>query len=64
MKFCQARLSPPLLGQIVAEASIDAPESYMLSTYNEYVERRKHLIDGLNRIPGCYSLSLWEHSTP
>ena len=55
MKFCQARLSPPLLGQIVAEASIDAPESYMLSTYNEYVERRKHLIDGLNRIPGCYS---------
>lgn len=55
MKFCQARLSPPLLGQIVAEASIDAPESYMLCTYNEYVERRKFLIDGLNRIPGCYS---------
>lgn len=55
MKFCQARLSPPLLGQIVAEASIDAPESYMLGTYNEYVERRKFLIDGLNRIPGCYS---------
>lgn len=55
MKFCQARLSPPLLGQIIAEASIDAPESYMLGTYNEYVERRKFLIDGLNRIPGCYS---------
>lgn len=55
MKFCQARLSPPLLGQIVAEASIDAPADYMLMTYNEYVERRKYLIDGLNRIPGCYS---------
>ena len=55
IKFCQARLSPPLLGQIVAEASIDAPEEYMLKTYNEYVERRKFLIDGLNRIPGCYS---------
>ena len=55
MKFCQARLSPPLIGQIIAEASIDAPESYMLATYNEYVERRKFLIDGLNRIPGCYS---------
>lgn len=55
MKFCQARLSPPLLGQIVAEASIDAPAYYMLMTYNEYVERRKYLIDGLNRIPGCYS---------
>ena len=28
MKFCQARLSPPLIGQIVAEASLDAPEEY------------------------------------
>lgn len=55
MKFCQARLSPPLLGQIVAEASIDASKEYMLMTYNEYVERRKFLIDGLNRIPGVYS---------
>lgn len=55
MKFCQARLSPPLLGQIVAEASIDASPEYMLSVYNEYVERRKFLVDGLNRIPGCYS---------
>ncbi|MDE6154389.1 MAG: pyridoxal phosphate-dependent aminotransferase [Muribaculaceae bacterium] len=55
MKFCQARLSPPLLGQLVAEASIDASSEYMLKTYNEYVERRKFLIDGLNRIPGCYS---------
>ena len=55
MKFCQARLSPPLLGQIVAEASIDTSKEYMLMTYNEYVERRKFLIDGLNRIPGCYS---------
>ena len=55
MKFCQARLSPPLLGQMVAEASIDASPEYMLDTYNEYVERRKFLIDGINRIPGCYS---------
>lgn len=55
MKFCQARLSPPLLGQLVAEASIDTPAEYMLETYNEYVERRKFLIDKLNKIPGCYS---------
>lgn len=55
MKFCQARLSPPLLGQIVAEASIDAPKEYMLDMYNEYVERRKFLIDAINRIPGCYT---------
>ncbi|MGL4228372.1 MAG: pyridoxal phosphate-dependent aminotransferase [Tannerellaceae bacterium] len=55
MKWCQARLSPPLLGQIVAEASLDTPEEYMLDVYNEYVERRKFLVDALNRIPGCYS---------
>ncbi|MCD7936771.1 MAG: pyridoxal phosphate-dependent aminotransferase [Tannerellaceae bacterium] len=55
MKWCQARLSPPLIGQLVAEASLDAPEEYMLEVYNEYVERRKFLIDGINRIPGCYS---------
>ena len=55
MKFCQARLSPPLLGQLVAEASIDAPAQYMLDTYNEYVDRRKLLIDEINKIPGCYS---------
>ncbi len=55
MKFCQARLSPPLIGQIIAEASIDTPAEYMLEMYNEYLERRKFLIDGLNRIPGVYS---------
>jgi aspartate aminotransferase len=55
MKFCQARLSPPLIGQIVAEASIDTPEEYLRETYDEYVERRKCLIDGLNQIPGVYS---------
>ena len=55
MKFCQARLSPPLIGQIVAEASLDAPEEYYRDVYDEYVERRKCLIDGLNRIPGVYS---------
>ena len=55
MKFCQARLSPPLLGQIVAEASIDGTEEYSADVYEQYVERRKCLIDGLNKIPGVYS---------
>ena len=55
IKFCQARLSPPLLGQLVAEASIDAPADYMLATYNDYLERRNFLVDGINRIPGCYT---------
>lgn len=56
MKMCQARLSPPLLGQIVAEISISqTPESYIRKVYNKYLERRNFLVDGLNRIPGVYS---------
>ena len=55
MKFCQARLSPPLIGQLVAEASIEGTEQYSRDVYDEYVERRKCLIDGVNRIPGCYT---------
>ena len=55
MKFCQARLSPPLLGQIVAEESIMGTEEYAADVYEEYVERRKCLVDGLNRIEGVYS---------
>ncbi len=55
MKFCQARLSPPLSGQIVAEASIDASRDYYVDSYEEYIERRKCLVDGLNHIPGVYS---------
>lgn len=55
MKLCQARLSPPLLGQIVAEASIEGSEEYESEVYEEYVERRKCLVDGLNKIPGVYS---------
>lgn len=54
-KFCQARLSPPLIGQIAAEASLDVDPEYLRNTYDEFVERRKVLIDGLNRIPGVYS---------
>lgn len=55
MKFCQARLSPPLLGQLVAEASIDTPEEYLEKAFDEYRRRRDFLIKGLNEIPGVYS---------
>ena len=54
-KFCQARLSPPLIGQIIAEASIEDTEEYSADVYEEYVARRKCLVDGLNKIPGVYS---------
>jgi len=55
MKLCQARLSPPLLGQIVAEASLDAPDEYLREVFNEYLERRNYLVERLNRIPGVFS---------
>ena len=55
MKFCQARLSPPLLGQIAAEASYSVGPEYMKAVYDEYISRRNFLIEGLNRIPGVYS---------
>ncbi len=55
MKFCQARLSPPLLGQIVAENSVDGTEEYQKEVYEEYVSRRNFLVEGLNKIPGVFT---------
>ena len=55
MKYCQARLSPPLLGQIVAEASIEGTEDYSKACYEEYKARRDFFIKGLNSIPGVFS---------
>lgn len=55
MKYCQARLSPPLLGQIVADASIEGTEEYSRMTFDEYKKRRDFFIKGLNSIPGVYS---------
>ena len=55
MKFCQARLSPPLLGQIVAEASIEGTKEYSKECFDEYKARRDFFIKGLNEIPGVYS---------
>lgn len=55
MKFCQARLSPPLIGQIIAEASLGTPQEYMDEVYEEYLSRRNFLINELNKIPGVYS---------
>lgn len=54
MKFCQARLSPPLVGQIIAEASIGTPQEYMDQVYDEYLNRRNFLINELNKIEGVY----------
>jgi aspartate aminotransferase len=56
MKLAQARLSPPLLGQIAATASFaHTPETYMKAVYDEYIARRNFLIEEINKIPGVYS---------
>ncbi|MBZ4652225.1 MAG: aspartate aminotransferase [Proteiniphilum sp.] len=55
MKFCQARLSPPLIGQIAANASLQENGNYMQHNFDEYKSRRDYLIERLNRIPGVYS---------
>jgi len=57
MKFCQARLSPPLIGQVIAEASLSTPQEYMEEVYDEYLARRNFLIDQLNQIPGVFAPS-------
>jgi aspartate aminotransferase len=54
LKFAQARLSPPGLGQIVAEASVDTPDSYFKEVNREYTARRNYMVEALNKIPGVY----------
>ncbi|MFW5792970.1 MAG: pyridoxal phosphate-dependent aminotransferase [Bacteroidota bacterium] len=52
LKFAQARLSPPSLGQIAAEAAIDTPDSYFTEVIEEYLARRNTVVEALNKIPG------------
>ncbi len=54
MKFAQARLSPPSLGQYAGEAALQTPDSYFTAVVDEYVERRNVLVDGLNAIEGVF----------
>ncbi len=54
MKFAQARLSPPTLEQIGAEAALDTPKAYFEKVQKEYVERRNLLVEMLNNIEGVF----------
>jgi aspartate aminotransferase len=54
LKFAQARLSPPGLGQIGAEAALETPRSYFDSVITEYIARRDYVIESLNKIPGVF----------
>ncbi len=52
MKFAQARLSPPTLAQIAAQAALDTPQDYFDDVIEAYVDRRDTLINGLEKIDG------------
>lgn len=54
MKFAQARLSPPTLGQVAAEAAIDTPDSYFAEVLEEYHARRNVVVEAINKIPGAF----------
>ena len=54
LKFGQARLSPPTVDQIAAEAALDTPQNYFDEVVAEYVARRNIMVDGLNSIPGVF----------
>ncbi len=54
LKFCQARLSPPYVGQVAGEAAIDSSQEYMTGVYSEYLARRNYIVEALNNIPGVY----------
>jgi aspartate aminotransferase len=55
LKYAQARLSPPSLGQVVGEASLKTPDSYFTEVYDEYIARRDFVIEELNKIPGVFA---------
>jgi len=55
LKYGQARLSPPLFGQIAAEASLQAGEEYFTEVYDEYLARRNYIIEAVNNIEGVFA---------
>ncbi len=56
-KYADARLCPPTLGQIAAEAALDTPASYFENVLAEYVKRRDIVVDRINEIDGAYCTS-------
>lgn len=54
LKFCQARLSPPYVGQVAGEAALDSSDEYMSGVFNEYLSRRDFVVQALNEMPGVF----------
>ena len=55
MKFAQARLCPPVLGQMASIGALDTPDEYFDAVKEEYIKRRDFMIDGLNKIEGVFT---------
>ena len=51
-KFAQARLCPPTVGQLAADAAYRMDPGYFAPIRDEYRKRRDVLVEGLARIPG------------
>jgi aspartate aminotransferase len=54
MKMAQARLSPPTLGQLGAQAAYGLPQSYYDGVNTEYKNRRDFLKQACEAIPGVH----------
>ncbi|MCL2727622.1 MAG: pyridoxal phosphate-dependent aminotransferase, partial [Bacteroidales bacterium] len=54
LRFAQARLCSPALGQIAAEGAIDTPDSYFEEVSKEYIARRDLMVTALNKMPGVF----------
>jgi len=54
LKFAQARLSPPTIGQVASEAAVDVPKEYFDKVEAEYVNRRNTVVGLLNKIEGVF----------
>ncbi len=52
LKFAQARLSPPSLGQIAAEAAMETPDSYFTEVMGEYLKRRDVVVEMMSKMEG------------
>lgn len=55
MKYAQARLCPPVLGQTAAIGALDTPDEYFDAVKEEYIKRRDFMIEGLNKMEGVFT---------
>lgn len=55
MKYAQARLCPPVYGQLAAIGALDTPQEYFTEVREEYIRRRNYMLSRLNAMPGVFS---------